>query len=100
MVYAKRRASKSNRRGMMGIAAVVLVLLVVLFVQSQKLEAQNMQRSEVKAQLEQQIRDEEIRAEEYEKLEDSLDTPEYIERIARDRLGLIYEDEIVFKAEE
>lgn len=100
MAHVKRRPSKSNRRGMLAIASVVMVLLVSLLVQSQKLEAQNLQWEESMVQLEQQMKDEELRAEKNQKLKENLNTPEYIEKIARDRLGLVYEDEIVFKAEE
>lgn len=53
-----------------------------------------------KAELEQQIKDEEIRAEDIEKLRDYVESDEFIEKMARDKLGLVYEDEIIFKAEE
>lgn len=96
----RRRPSRSNRRGMVSIAAVVLVLLVGLLVQSQKLSARNTQYEVRKAELEQQIRDEEIRAGEIVKMKDYVDSPEYIEKIAREKLGLVYEDETIFQAAE
>ena len=40
------------------------------------------------------------RAGEIENLKDYVNSTEYIEKIARDKLGLVYEDEILFKAEE
>lgn len=84
---------------MVAIAAVVMVLLVGLLVQSQKLSAQNVKYAEKKANLEQQIKDEEMRADDIENMKDYIDSPEYIEKIARDKLGLVYKDEILFKAE-
>ena len=99
MAGKRRRPSRSNRRGMVAIAAVVMVLLVGLLVQSQKLSAQNVKYTEKKANLEQQIKDEEMRAEDIENMKDYIDSPEYIEKIARDKLGLVYKDEILFKAE-
>ena len=84
---------------MVAIAAVVMVLLVGLLVQSQKLSAQNVKYAEKKENLEQQIKDEEIRADDIENKKDNIDSPEYIEKIARDKLGLVYKDEILFKAE-
>ena len=84
---------------MVAIAAVVMVLLVGLLVQSQKLSAQNVKYAEKKANLEQQIKDEEMRADDIENMKDYLDSPEYIEKLARDNLGLVYKDEILFKAE-
>lgn len=100
MAGKRKRASKSNRRGMVAIAGCVLVLLVSLLVQSQKLVAQNAQYEQQKTELEQQIKDEEMRAGEIENLKDYVNSTEYIEKIARDKLGLVYEDEILFKAEE
>lgn len=99
MAGKRRRPSRSNRRGMVAIAAVVMVLLVGLLVQSQKLSAQNVKYAEKKANLEQQIKDEEMRADDIENMKDYIDSPEYIEKIARDKLGLVYKDEILFKAE-
>ncbi|MDD6615196.1 MAG: septum formation initiator family protein [Lachnospiraceae bacterium] len=96
----KRRVNKSNRRGMLAIAGVVAFLLVVVLVQSQKLTVKNNAYQAQKAELEQQIKDEEIRAEDIEKLRDYVESDEFIEKMARDKLGLVYEDEIIFKAEE
>lgn len=84
---------------MMGIAVVVLVLLVVLQIQSQKLTVKNSDYRVQKAELEQQIKDEKVRAGEIKDLKKYIDSDEYIEKIARDKLGLVYEDEIIFKAE-
>lgn len=96
----KKRPSKSNRRGMLGIAVVVMTLLVVLLIQSQKLIEKNSVYETQKEELKQEIQDEEIRAEEIENLKEYVDSDEYIEKIARDKLGLVYDDEIIFKAEE
>ncbi len=84
---------------MVAIAAVVMVLLLSLLVQSQNLSAQNEKYAARKAELEQQKRDEELRAEEIAKLKDYVNSPEYIEMVARDKLGLVYSDEILFVAE-
>ena len=37
---------------------------------------------------------------EIENLKDYVNSTEFIEKVARDKLGLVYEDEIIFKAEE
>jgi cell division protein DivIC len=99
MAGRRGRPSRSNRRGMVAIAAVVMVLLLSLLVQSQNLSAQNEKYEARKAELEQQKRDEELRAEEITKLKDYVNSPEYIEMVARDKLGLVYSDEILFVAE-
>ena len=99
MVKEKKRASKSNRRGMVAIAGIVAVLLIGLLVESQKLSQQNAAYTAKKSELEQQIKDEEVRAGEIENMEDYVDTTEYIEQVAREKLGLVYSDEIIFQPE-
>lgn len=94
----RRRASSSNRRGMAGIAVVVMMLLAVLLVQSHKLEAKNTSYAAQMAQLQEQIEEEQIRAEELEKLPEYTESREYIEKTAREKFGLVYPDEIIFKA--
>ena len=84
----------------MGIAFVVMVLLIALLVQSQNLIRKNQQYTERKEELEQELKDQAIRAEEIENLKDYVNSTEFIEKVARDKLGLVYEDEIIFKAEE
>lgn len=96
----RRRASAGNRRGMAGIALVVFTLLTVLLFQSHKLEAKNSAYADQIAQLEEQISLEEARAEEIEKLPEYTESDEYIEKLAREKFGLVYEDEIIFRAAE
>lgn len=81
------------------IAGIVAVLLIVLLVQSQQLLSQNASYESRKEELTQQIQDEEVRAGEIDKLKSYVDSEEFIEKIARERLGLVYKDEIIFKAE-
>ena len=46
------------------------------------------------------IEQEEKRTEEIEELKKYVQTKKYAEEIAKERLGLVYEDEILFKAVE
>ena len=50
-------------------------------------------------ELQKQLEEEELRAEEIEELEDYVGTDEYIEDVAKDKLGLVYPNEILFEAE-
>ena len=52
------------------------------------------------AQLEKQMEAEEARSEEIEELKEYVQSDEYAEQVAKDKLGLVYEDEIIFKPEE
>ena len=95
----RRRRSRrgGNRKGMIGISAVVLVLLVSLSVQSNTLKQKNAGYAK---QQEQQIDAQEKRTKEIQELEEYMQTDEYVAEVARDKLGLVYGDEILFKPEE
>ena len=82
MAGKRKKPSSSNRRGMVAIALVVMILLVGLLVQSQKLSSQNRQYEAKKSELEQRISDEELRAGEIENLDDYVNSTEYIEKVA------------------
>ena len=83
---------------MAGIALVVAVLLSTLLFQSHKLEAKNVAYGEQIQQLQNQIDVEEARAQELEKLPEYVQSKEYIEMVAREKFGLVYEDEIIFRS--
>ena len=101
MIRSKgKRVRRSNRRCMMGITIVVLLLLIVLQIQSQKLIRKNDNYEVRKAELEQAIKDEKVRAGEIKDLQKYIDSDEYIEKIARDKLGMVYKDEVIFKVED
>lgn len=93
----RRRRRGSNRRAMLVISAVVAVLLISLTIQSQTLVAKNAAYAEKESGLKKKIEGENKRTEEIEDLEDYMQTNEYVEKMAKDKLGLIYEDEIIFK---
>lgn len=95
----KKRGRRGNRSAMLCITAVVAVLLVSLTIQSHSLMAKNAAYEEQEAKLEKQLEDEKQRTEEIDGLETYMQTDEYIEKIARDKLGLVYPDEILIKPE-
>ncbi len=99
-VRPKRRASSSNRAGMGVIAAVVLLLIAVLLMQSIKLNHRVVSYRSSNAALESRIQEEKDRAEELKKLPEYVNSDEYIEKAAREKFGLVYSDEIIFKPEE
>lgn len=77
-----------------------MIMLVGLLVQSQSLRAENANYEAQKEELEQEINDEEVRAEEISELAEYLSSDEYIEKLARERLGLVYEDDVIYRAAE
>jgi len=100
-------ATKMNRRkkirrhlGSFAIVGVVLLLLVFVSVASLSLRASNVNKQEKIAELESQIEAEEKKSEELEEYSKYVQTKKYAEEVAKEKLGLVYEDEIIFKAED
>lgn len=100
-------ASKMNRRkklrrhlGSFAIVGVVLLLLVFVSVASLSLRASNANKQEKIAELEAQIEAEEKKSEELEEYSKYVQTKKYAEEVAKEKLGLVHEDEIIFKAED
>ncbi len=50
-------------------------------------------------ELEEQIEEEKARTKEIEELSEYVGTDEYVEDVAKEKLGLIHENETIFKAE-
>ena len=61
------------------------------------LNQQIQQNSLKESALEQQLEDETKRTEEIQELEQYMQSDEYIEKIAREKLGLLKENEILFR---
>lgn len=100
----KRRKKNQNKiannyLGMLAIGFVAVVLLVGLFMQSRTLRNRLAVYDARAASLEESIEDEKARTEEIEELKKYMQTDEYVEEVARDKLGLVKDNEIVFKEE-
>ena len=94
------KRKKQNRLGMFLVTTVVLMLLVVVAVKSVDLREKQESYANREQELLNQIADEENRTEEIEEFKKYTKTKKYAEEIAKDKLGLVYEDEIIFKIED
>jgi cell division protein DivIC len=90
---------KQNRFGMLSISAVVLMLLVVVSLKSVELQAKNEQYIQKEQQLTQERDIELVRQEDLKEYAKYVETKKYVEDIAKDKLGLVYDDEIIFKSQ-
>ena len=98
----KRRNNQkisNNYLGMAAIAIVVLILLVGLTMQSNNLKARIAVYDAKAAALKQSIEDEQDRTKEIDEQKEYMQTDEYIAEVARDKLGLVKGNEIVFEEE-
>ena len=81
------------------ISGVVVILGITLSVASISLNAKNQEYKAQERELEKQLEEEEARSEEIDELEEYVGTDEYVEDVAKDKLGLVYPNEILFEAE-
>ena len=84
----------------MAIAGVIILMLVFVSVASMGLKVQNTKKQARIEELNALIAEEEERAKEIEEYGKYVQTKKYAEEVAKDKLGLVYEDEIIFKAED
>ncbi len=99
----KRKAKFRKKRiypiGFFLAAVVLLMVLVVVFVRQADMKEIIAEQQEKRTELEAQIQGEEERKEDLDVLEKRVKTNEYVEEVAKDKLGLVHEDEIVIKLE-
>ncbi len=81
------------------VSVVVIMLMVVVAVKSVELREKKAFYAQKEQTLLEQIEAETKRSEEIDEYEKYTQTKKYIEDVAKDRLGLVYEGEIIFKDE-
>lgn len=91
------RGKRQNRLGMFLVSAVVIMLLVVVSVNSVLLKQKQESYAAREAELDVLIAEEEERTTELEEFQKYTQTQAYIEEVAKEKLGLVKEGEIVFK---
>lgn len=95
----QRYHNKQNKTGMICVTFVVLCLLVVVSTQIVRLYHKNEAYKIREEQLVNQLELEQERQEELAAYEEYMNTPEYIEELAKTKLGLVNDNEIIFKEE-
>ena len=88
-----------HRLSILVISCVIVVLGVCLSVASSSLHKKNQKYKVQEAELRNQLEAEGLRAEEINELEEYVGSDKYIEDVAKDKLGLVYPNEIRFEAE-
>ena len=86
-----------NRFSLFLVSLVVLMIMVVVAVRSVELQRKIAGYDTQIASLSAQIDAETARAEEIEEYRKYTQTKAYVEEVAKDKLGLVYEGEILFK---
>ncbi len=94
-----KSSSIHNRLGLLLAGIAVILLTIVIFIRSVSLYQKLGQYKSRIETLQTQIDDEEKRSEEIEEFEKYTTTRKYIEEVAKEKLGLVYPGEIIFKDE-
>lgn len=97
MATGRRRRKNSNRAGKRCIGIIVVAFVTVMSVQIVKIYQKDQEYIEKQQQLEQELSDETERQTELEQYEDYTKTQQYMEDVAKSKLGLAYDNEIIFK---
>ena len=104
MKKTKKRGGRArrvlqNRLSVILVSSVIVILAVVISFASVSLQKKNRVYKAQMNELEKQLDQEAIRSEEIDELEEYVGTDQYVEDVAKDKLGLVYPDEIIFEAE-
>ena len=93
----KRKERLGNRMAMVGITFVVMSMAVVMHIRGETLREKDLDYQIKEEELTRQLEEESKRAEELEEQRIYVQTKEYIEKVAKEKLGLVNPDEILLK---
>lgn len=91
---------QKHKRSIVAITAVIILLCGMVIVHGMALKKSNDAYKVQEEELQTQIDAEKERSEEINKLKKYVGTDEYIEEVAREKLGLVKENEILFRAQQ
>lgn len=102
MIRGRRRATPNRKKRIsrftvFGIIILTLIICTTLTYKRSELKTEEKEYSKQIAELEKEKKEATKRAEELKDYKEYVKTDEYIEEVAREKLGLVYKDEIIFE---
>lgn len=100
---AKKKKSTQrddNRVGKICIGIILIVFVAVMSVQINKVYQKDQEKIAQEQELREQLQHELDRQEELKEYQEYIESTEYVEDIAESKLGLLYEDQIIFREDE
>ena len=91
------RRSRQNRLSMILAVLVVAILFVAVYINGSSMRRELEENQEKITRLKQEIEEEELRSKSIEEYRAYTETDQFIEQIAREKLGLLYEGETIFR---
>ena len=95
----RARRTLQHKLSILLITGVLVILGGTVTVASISLHKKNQGYMKQEAELVKQLEAEAARSEEIDELEEYVGTDEYVEDVAKEKLGLVYPNEILFEAE-
>lgn len=97
---AKKRRNlrrDDNRVGKLCIGIILIVFVAVMSVQINKVYQKDQEKIVQEEELREQLQYELDRQEELKEYEEYIESQEYVEDVAESKLGLLYENQIIFR---
>ncbi len=91
------RRKRQNRLGMALVTLVVLMLMAVILFKGRELKMKQAEYQQKEEMLQAQIDEEHERTRRLTDYEKYTKTDKFVEEIAKEKLGLLYENEILFR---
>lgn len=91
------RARNENRLGMAVATLAIVIMVIVVGVNSFSLREKEAKYAAREEELTQLIEQENTRTDQLKEFETYTKTKKYAEEVAKDKLGLVYENEIIFQ---
>ena len=92
-----RRRRRQRNTGAASVTVIVIAFLAIMSVQIYKLKQKDVEYARKEAAVQQEYELETARTQEIDELARYMKTTDYIEDMAKSKLGLAYENEIIFK---
>ena len=86
--------------GLLSIAGFVCVFLIIFLIANNNLKSKSAENQAKIEELQESIEEQKKRSEDLDEQKEYTKTKEYIEKIAKEKLGLVYPNEIIFKTNE
>ena len=94
---AAYRKRQQNKFSMLLVTMVLVMIMVVVSISGRKLREKIDAVSETQARYERLLQEEEKRKQDIEEFGKYTQTKKYVEEVAQDKRGLVYEGDIIFK---
>ena len=96
-VRRKKRENLNNRMALIGVTLVVFSLAIAVHLKGLDLEQKDLNYRLREESLMKQVEDEKARAGELEEYRAYVQTKQYVEKVAKEKLGLVNRDEVLLK---